>query len=262
MTENEVKYELDVPFEVFSSLLPECVRCGRAYSSVIEVCTGSVVLAFADGDVLLKKGEVCLIRPFSAYSIKELKGSVSEIRFDVHTLELPSAFMCSMYRCFGEICGDDSLYTVFSDSEINRQIEKIRNSYKIGYFATYPEVVILLNEMSRKMKASDTAVQIEHICEYIDVRSSEQIEASEVSEMCGMSYPSFARKFHEHYGRSFKEHINYVRTVKARMMLLNTNKELNEIARDAGFFDCSHFIRTYRKRFGTTPNKERIYKKN
>ncbi len=258
MTENEMIHELNAPFEVLSSCTSPTKACRRAYSVIFEAVGGNAAISFDEGDILLKKGEICLIRPFVMFSVKEAKDSASEIRFDVHTLELPSPFISRIYRYFGELCGDDEPYHVFSDAELCRLTGKIRNCCGQDYFEVYPQLIQLLTAMCRDMKAAGTDMPLEHICEFIDVRSAEQTEASEAAAICGMSYPSFARKFHEHYGRSFKEHINYVRTVKARMLLLNTDMELAEIARNTGFFDCSHLIRTYRRHLGTTPNRDRI----
>lgn len=261
MTENEEIQELDAPFEVLSSCLPSEKACLRAYSDIITVTGGTALLSFGDDELLLKKGGMCIIRPFVPYSIKEVKGSAAEIRLDVHTLELPSPFICLLYRNFGERCDNDRPYTALYDTELQGIAEKIVNSFSKGYFSVYPQIIMLMSEISSRIPAEKTDVLLYHICEVLDAHSSEQTEATEIAALCGMSYPSFARKFHEHYGRSFKEHINYVRTVRARMLLLNTDMELTEIARSTGFFDCSHMIRTYRKYFGTTPNHERICRK-
>ncbi|MDY4414309.1 MAG: helix-turn-helix transcriptional regulator [Ruminococcus sp.] len=65
--------------------------------------------------------------------------------------------------------------------------------------------------------------------------------------MCYMSYSHFAKLFRENYGRSFKEYITYNRLNKAQDLLLHTDYDLNYIALETGSFDCSHFIRTYKK---------------
>ena len=75
--------------------------------------------------------------------------------------------------------------------------------------------------------------------------------------MCHMSYSYFAKRFRETYGRSCKEYISYVRVSKAQEYLLHTDYDLNYIAMECGFFDCSHFIRTYKKWKGITPKQAR-----
>lgn len=76
-----------------------------------------------------------------------------------------------------------------------------------------------------------------------------------------MSYSYFARKFHETYGRSCKDYINYIRVLRAQEFLLNTDYNLDYIAQETGFYYSSHFIRTYKKIKGVTPKQERIHLK-
>lgn len=75
-----------------------------------------------------------------------------------------------------------------------------------------------------------------------------------------MSYSHFAKLFRENYGRSCKEYITYIRLNKAQDLLLHTDYDLNYIALETGFFDCSHFIRKYKKWRGVTPKQERMKK--
>ena len=96
--------------------------------------------------------------------------------------------------------------------------------------------------------------------EYIDMHSAEPLEIQELAEMCHMSYSNFARLFRKKYGRSCKEYIHYIRLNKAQDLLLNSDYDLNYIAMETGFFDCSHFIRTYKKWKGITPKQERMRK--
>lgn len=96
-----------------------------------------------------------------------------------------------------------------------------------------------------------------HVLEYIDIHSSEILEVRKLAEMCHMSYSNFAQLFRENYGCSCKKYIQYIRLNKAKDLLLNSNFDLNYIAQETGFFDCSYFIKTYKKWKGITPKQER-----
>lgn len=104
---------------------------------------------------------------------------------------------------------------------------------------------------------TDTDFSFYRILEYIDLHSGEQLEVEDLADMCDMSYSHFAKLFRENYGRSCKEYITYIRLNKAQDLLLHTNYSLSYIAMEMGFFDCSHFIRTYKKWKGITPNQQR-----
>ena len=112
---------------------------------------------------------------------------------------------------------------------------------------------ILLIEIARSVEESgilqqekhtDISLSFYHILEYIDTHSAEPLEVQQLAEMCHMSYSNFARLFRENYGRSCKEYIKYIRLNKAQDLLLNSDYDLDYIAQETGFFDCSHFIRT------------------
>lgn len=106
-------------------------------------------------------------------------------------------------------------------------------------------------------KHKDEEFSFFHILEYIDTHSNEHLEINKLASMCHMSYSNFAKLFREQYGRSCKEYINYIRLNKAQELLINTEYDLNYIAMETGFYDCSHFIRTYKKWRGITPIRER-----
>ena len=124
----------------------------------------------------------------------------------------------------------------------------------------------LLIQIAREMdldkkkapKPSEQNLSFYHILEYIDVHCAEPIEVNELAKQCNMSYSHFARLFRNNYGRSCKEYIQYIRMNKAQDLLLNSDFDLDYIAQETGFYDCSHFIRQYKKWRGITPKQERM----
>ena len=61
--------------------------------------------------------------------------------------------------------------------------------------------------------------------------------------------------------RITEEYIQYIRLNKAQELLLNSDYDLAYIAQETGFFDCSHFIRTYKRWRGITPKQDRMLNK-
>lgn len=103
----------------------------------------------------------------------------------------------------------------------------------------YKLLIIMARQMKTngdfKHKRSDGDVYFNHILEYIDAHSSEQIEVQDLAEMCSMSYSHFARSFKARYGRSCKEYILYIRLNKAQNMLLYSDYSMEYIAQENGF---------------------------
>lgn len=96
------------------------------------------------------------------------------------------------------------------------------------------------------------------VAEYIDKNLSQPLKVEDLAEWCNMSYSYFAKQFHTIYGRSCKEYIAFMRIARAKDLLLFTGYDLNYIAQETGFADCSHLIRTFRKLEHTTPKQFRL----
>lgn len=75
----------------------------------------------------------------------------------------------------------------------------------------------------------------------------------EYAKMCGLSLSGFKREFSRLYNAPPKKWINEERLKHARQLLLQTRKNVNEIADECGFENVSYFIKQYRLLYGTTP---------
>jgi len=95
------------------------------------------------------------------------------------------------------------------------------------------------------------------ITEYIDQHLGAELTVPEIAEACNMSYSYFAKKFPTIYGKTCKEYLEERRLYKVEEYLLFTNFDLNYIAQETGFSDCSHMIKSFRKKHDKTPKKFR-----
>lgn len=75
----------------------------------------------------------------------------------------------------------------------------------------------------------------------------------EYAKMCGLSLSGFKREFSRLYHAPPKKWINEERLKHAQQLLLQTRKNVNEIADECGFENVSYFIKQYRLLYGTTP---------
>ena len=95
------------------------------------------------------------------------------------------------------------------------------------------------------------------ITEYIDKNLHTNIQVTEIAKACGMSYSYFAKKFPAVYGKTCKEYMEEMRLFKVEEYLLFTDFDLNYIAQETGFSDCSYMIKSFKKHRGITPKKFR-----
>ncbi len=269
---------LNKPYDIFRSDSVNSPMHWHYYSEIIYINKGSVKVKCNDSSIILNEGDLCYFYPLQLHEITgngSGKVSHSVIKFDIHSINIPSAHLPRMFDYFvRRTHEDDSCLIVrgndLHDSTISETVSRIIDEYNkenefymLSVQALIQNLLILTARNVQKehkpvpKKHKDEEFSFFHILEYIDTHSSEPLEVQDLATMCHMSYSNFAKLFREQYGRSCKEYINYIRLNKAQEMLLNSEYDLNYIAIETGFYDCSHFIRTYKKWKGITPEQER-----
>lgn len=86
---------------------------------------------------------------------------------------------------------------------------------------------------------------------------ADNITIEELAGIARYSVAQFRRLFHVLVGVTPSEYVTSVRINAAKTLLRTTDKRIIDIAIETGFFDHSHFIRTFRHLTGTTPAKYR-----
>lgn len=118
-----------------------------------------------------------------------------------------------------------------------------------------------LNDMSHSNSSGNYA--FDEITQYIENHYNEALQVQDLATHCNMSYSYFAKLFRKTYNQSCKEYIEFIRINKVLDLLRFTNLDLTYISQETGFADCSHLIRTFKKKKGMTPKqwrKEHGYK--
>lgn len=92
---------------------------------------------------------------------------------------------------------------------------------------------------------------------YVQMHLYEKITVREMAELLHL-HPSYLNTmFREQSGMSLKTYIGRQKTKAAMRLLSETEHSLSEICTMLGFFDQSHFSRTFRRFVGTTPGEYR-----
>lgn len=269
---------LNQPYDIFRTDSVNSPKHWHYYSEIIYIDKGSVNVKCNDREFTLNEGELCYFYPLQLHEItcsghNEVCHSV--IKFDIHSINIPKAHLSRMFDYFVRRTNDNDYCLIVRNTlsvseEIKKTVSSIIDEYRtenefhlMSVQALIQNLLILIARNVNKViipvakKHKDEEFSFFHILEYIDTHSNEPLEINKLASMCHMSYSNFAKLFREQYGRSCKEYINYIRLNKAQELLINTEYDLNYIAMETGFYDCSHFIRTYKKWRGITPIRER-----
>ncbi|GAF63373.1 AraC family transcriptional regulator [Bacillus sp. TS-2] len=97
---------------------------------------------------------------------------------------------------------------------------------------------------------------------YIDKNFSDKITLESLANICYGSTYHMHRTFKRIKGITPTEYLRQVRLDEAKKYLLQTNKDIGEIAKCVGIANASYFIKTFKRSIGQTPAQFRLlYKK-
>lgn len=95
----------------------------------------------------------------------------------------------------------------------------------------------------------------------LDEKSNEAHPIEELASIARMSRTTYVKKFREQTGSSPKQLLLEERIKRAKKLLSSTEDTVIQIAEMVGFYDVSHFVKTFKKRTGLTPAEYRKGKK-
>ena len=110
-----------------------------------------------------------------------------------------------------------------------------------------------------KMQAANWYNPIRRSIVYLNEHYNENITVGQLAKIAHYSTAQFRKLFHNTTHLSPSDYIIKVRINAAKTLLKTTDRRISDIATETGFFDHSHFIRTFRTHVGITPLE---YRKN
>lgn len=95
--------------------------------------------------------------------------------------------------------------------------------------------------------------EIERLQDYIDTHLDVSIRTPELATVVNLSVSHFTHACKNTFGMTPLEYVSSCRIESACQRMLTTDSSLTTIAIGLGFCDQSHFIRTFRRHVGITP---------
>ncbi|POT56784.1 AraC family transcriptional regulator [Citrobacter amalonaticus] len=116
----------------------------------------------------------------------------------------------------------------------------------------------LLPEDNVYLSAEDSGIATQAMF-WLDENYTRKFSLAALAEELGKSKSYVSRRFHFETGESIPNYLNTLRLRKACEMLLHSDANIREIARQVGFSDVTWFITSFKKGIGETPLQ---YRKN
>jgi len=120
-----------------------------------------------------------------------------------------------------------------------------------------------MRDIERSEDAWQPFRRMNAVVEYISAHYSETIRIDELARVANLSVSQFERRFGMVFQQTPSRFLIRYRLTRASQLLVHTDDTISQIALEVGFYDHSHFIREYRKLFGSPPGRYRAaHKKN
>lgn len=255
-------------FPVYSSVQKNIKNLiGHHYhkdAEILKVVSGSVRICTGTKQYLLKENDIIFFSPFSIHG-GEAETDVAEI--------CALTFDPSILKNEADYSYTRDTHCVFRiDHPQNREINKVFDDMLLAYrnkSSAYRlritaglmllsglliECNFLLTDNNELMKKRTLPA-----IEYIKENYSKEIHISELSSMLNFCPDHFIRIFKKENKKTPFEFIMDHRIEEALKLLLDNQYSVSEIANMTGFSSSSHFIKVFKKKLSTTPNK---YRKN
>jgi len=228
--------------------------------------TGRISFVINDNTSILESGSVVFIEPLVSHKAKSLENNDFEYcslvfdksifgdnnnacRFFFDSIRINNFLHFPTYIL-------DSFYTL-SDTNKKKipgyeilQTTVIFNllSYIIQT-KQYQTISVLHHSLKYNISAIDKAV------EFIKENYKELIQLQDVLDLTNYSKSHFIKLFKDVTGYHFTEYVNKYRIERACLELLNSKKNITEIASDFGFNNIQYFSRVFKQYMNCTPKQ-------
>lgn len=110
---------------------------------------------------------------------------------------------------------------------------------------------------AKKREARNSRSRMREIADYLELNYNRKFQQAECARMFHLNKDYMSRKFKEEMGIGVVEYINRIRIEKARELLRNTDKNIQEISDEIGFADQKYFSRQFKREVGVAPTEYR-----
>ena len=246
------------------------------YMEIIYMITGDANIIVDNHSYLVSPGDIILFHPQSVHAIAaDAPVQYAVLKFDINIMNLFQGSSLKLRNIFRNARANDmpvylpsgTLVQYNAAASFQKCIEEIHLQIYGSNQLIQCRINELLIEIIRYWIANGFIIDnvsyheenydIYTITEYIDQHLQAELTVPEIAKACNMSYSYFAKKFPAVYGKTCKEYLEELRLYKVEEYLQFTNFDLSYIAQETGFADCSHMIKSFKKKHGITPKKYR-----
>ena len=247
-------------FKSSDGITPDCFHFHNHYE--VSIAYGGKLTVINNGDTI-KTDKRCLIlhRPNTFHAVIAEKGT----SYDRYHIYFNNNFLANFPADFLNI--DSLFHSNFSVTELTGDdIEELMTYLNLIFSANGNTVrqslllASLINKMSdfvgtgKSIEQNTNSSYIEEVIKFISENYGEQLTAGSLADRFYVSSAKLNMDFKSMTSITLHKYIVTVRLINAKRMLIGGVSVL-ETSIACGFFNESHFIRTFKEKTGVTPSK-------
>lgn len=178
----------------------------------------------------------------------------------------------TLYELLPDVAIDDGLYSVDGRvftcaggaASMDMMLHRVRQDQgdDVAFWVadqmvyTAPRAGTAAQRMARRLRPEMRNSKLALALQVMEANMEEPLASGDIATIVQLSTRQLERLFAAQLGCSPKRHYLLMRLERARHLLQQTNMSATEIALACGFRTPSHFSKTYRKEYGTTPGRD------
>lgn len=231
----------------------ECIKHLHYSAEIVIVTSGELTVIYNDKEVNLSSGQGVFISPFQTHGFVTKKHSETAIfTFSLDLIEEFASFLMDkdVEKSVFCLCEEEIVfYKNFDYSD---------NSLFNAKAILYPLCKKIYHKCEFKSSRLKESSVFFEIIKYIIRNFKEDISLESTAKYFGLNYKYLSRMFKTHSGMGFSDYLNGLRCTYAMSVITNPmyyNKNISEIAFNAGFGSIRNFNRIFKRNYGITPRE-------
>lgn len=244
------------------------------YYQIWYILKGNCLHKIDNRKVLLNRGDMILIPPFSYHSMSDGSDDLIVIIVDftdklfAGTKEDKNLMLYCITPLYIKQTEEQSVF--LADTNIENLILEMFNEFILKrdfhnhvIKSNLTKLIVAIERMNNQkdISLSGNERAVTETLKYIHSRLNEKITIQDLCENVNISDTTLGVHFKNKTGKTIVEYINSLKIDKAKQLLSGTNMRIIDISYELGFNDGAYFNRVFKKFVKLTPNEYRKQKR-